>query len=106
MGFFTARSTVCPGLGHHGLICIKIPVAGRGQGGPSSNVPKKSEAFASLYSEFFLKVAETVELSFWSITEKPAGSQTLRKGYVDAKRQIQWYLKTVIKLQKCEMCFK
>lgn len=86
--FFTARSTICPGLGHQGLICIKILVAGRGQGGPSRNVPKKFKAFARLYSEFFLKVAETVEVSFWSITEKPAGSQTLRRSYVNAKEQI------------------
>jgi len=79
---FTERSTVCPGLGHHGLICIKILVAGRGQGGPS--VPKKFKAFASLYSKFFSKVAETVEVSFWSITEKPAGSLMLRRSYTDA----------------------
>lgn len=91
MEIFTARSTVCPRLGHHGLICIKILVAGGGRGGPSSNVPKKFKAFASLYSEFFLQVKKkkTVEASFWSITEKLPGPQTLRRSYVDDKEQIQ-----------------
>lgn len=101
MEIFIARSTVCPGLGHHGLIRIKILVAGRGRGGPSSNVPKKFKAFASLYSEF-LKIKNPVEASFWSNTEKASGSQTLSRCYVDDKEQIQWYLKPTIKLYKHE----
>lgn len=58
-------------------------------------MPKIFKASARLYSEF-LKVAVGGEVSFRSITEKPAGFEALRRSSVDAIEQVQWYLKPVI----------
>lgn len=54
-GFFSTQSSVCPGLGQHGFISIKMFLAGRGQGGPSSIMPKKLKAFPSLHSWVLLR---------------------------------------------------
>lgn len=49
---------------------------------------RNSKHFRVCTLEFFLEVEETVEVSAWSITEKPTGSQMLRRSYVDAKEEI------------------